>query len=59
MERMTGIEPALLAWEASVLPLNYIRITIVEYANALQIISRLFIFYNPLYPRQVTLPANV
>ena len=24
-ERMTGIEPALSAWEADVLPLNYIR----------------------------------
>jgi hypothetical protein len=27
MERMTGIEPALSAWEAEVLPLNYIRVT--------------------------------
>ena len=26
MERITGIEPALSAWEAEVLPLNYIRI---------------------------------
>src|SRR5215469_4519326 len=25
VERMTGIEPALSAWEADVLPLNYIR----------------------------------
>lgn len=25
MERMTGIEPATPAWEAEVLPLNYIR----------------------------------
>jgi hypothetical protein len=25
MERMTGIEPALPAWEAGVLPLNHIR----------------------------------
>ena len=25
MERITGIEPALSAWEAEVLPLNYIR----------------------------------
>jgi hypothetical protein len=24
-ERMTGIEPAFSAWEADVLPLNYIR----------------------------------
>jgi hypothetical protein len=27
LERMTGIEPALSAWEADVLPLNYIRLT--------------------------------
>jgi hypothetical protein len=27
VERMTGIEPALSAWEADVLPLNYIRWT--------------------------------
>ena len=26
MERVTGIEPALKAWEALVLPLNYTRI---------------------------------
>ena len=26
VERMTGIEPALSAWEAEVLPLNYIRV---------------------------------
>jgi hypothetical protein len=26
MERMTGIEPAFSAWEADVLPLNYIRV---------------------------------
>ena len=26
LERMTGIEPALSAWEADVLPLNYIRV---------------------------------
>ena len=25
MERVTGIEPAYRAWEASVLPLNYTR----------------------------------
>ena len=25
MERVTGIEPALSAWEAEVLPLNYTR----------------------------------
>ena len=27
VERVTGIEPALSAWEADVLPLNYIRLT--------------------------------
>ena len=27
-ERMTGIEPALSAWEAEVLPLNYIRVSL-------------------------------
>jgi hypothetical protein len=27
MERVTGIEPALSAWEAEVLPLNYTRAT--------------------------------
>jgi hypothetical protein len=26
VERMTGIEPAYSAWEADVLPLNYIRV---------------------------------
>jgi hypothetical protein len=26
LERMTGIEPAFSAWEADVLPLNYIRV---------------------------------
>ena len=26
VERMTGIEPALSAWEAEVLPLNYTRV---------------------------------
>ena len=27
VERVTGIEPALSAWEADVLPLNYTRVT--------------------------------
>ena len=26
MERMMGIEPTCFAWEANILPLNYIRI---------------------------------
>jgi hypothetical protein len=28
VERVTGIEPALSAWEADVLPLNYTRVTV-------------------------------
>lgn len=31
MERMKGIEPSTAAWEAAVLPLNYIRIPCVLY----------------------------
>lgn len=34
VERMTGIEPALSAWEAEVLPLNYIRVTAPPAGNA-------------------------
>ena len=30
MERVTGIEPALPAWEAEVLPLNYTRVAPVD-----------------------------
>jgi hypothetical protein len=33
MERMTGIEPALSAWEADVLPLNYIRRVVPQIAS--------------------------
>ncbi len=29
MERMMGIEPTTAAWEAAVLPLNYIRTNII------------------------------
>ena len=29
LERVTGIEPAYRAWEASVLPLNYTRVRII------------------------------
>ena len=28
-ERMTGIEPASSAWEADILPMNYIRIAVI------------------------------
>ena len=34
VERMTGIEPAFSAWEADVLPLNYIREARQEYTAA-------------------------
>ena len=29
MERMMGVEPTLSAWEAGVLPMNYIRSNLV------------------------------
>ena len=29
-ERVTGIEPALSAWEADVLPLNYTRVAVTS-----------------------------
>lgn len=32
-ERMTGIEPAYSAWEADVLPLNYIRERLTEHTQ--------------------------
>ena len=31
MERITGVEPAYAAWEAAVLPMNYIRVWCVLY----------------------------
>jgi hypothetical protein len=34
VERMTGIEPAYSAWEADVLPLNYIRSASPAYTAA-------------------------
>ena len=34
MERATGIEPALSAWEADVLPLNYARAAVAERGSA-------------------------
>ncbi len=40
LERMTGIEPALSAWEADVLPLNYIRNVLLKdksYYNKIRI----------------------
>ena len=38
MERVKGIEPLHPAWKASVLPLNYTRIT----KNSLQVLKTLF-----------------
>lgn len=38
VERVTGIEPALSAWEADVLPLNYTRIaTITQWGGAAEV----------------------
>ena len=31
LERVMGIEPTFLAWEANVLPLNYTRLAFTEY----------------------------
>ena len=33
LERVTGIEPALSAWEADVLPLNYTRAHLHRFAS--------------------------
>lgn len=45
MERMTGIEPARSAWEAEVLPLNYIRILDNILARSRCFVKENFIFY--------------
>jgi hypothetical protein len=39
MERVMGIEPTLVAWEATVLPLNYTRLRRVMIAEALVVIE--------------------
>lgn len=39
VERATGIEPALEAWEAPVLPLNYARSAIALYSNLIRFID--------------------
>ena len=46
MERATGIEPAYSAWEADVLPLNYIRRTMVLYRAAFDLSSKDLLFYR-------------
>lgn len=45
MERMTGIEPARSAWEAEVLPLNYIRILDNIVARSRCFVKENFVFY--------------
>ena len=45
LERTMGVEPTHSAWEANVLPINYVRITV-------GIISYLFIFFKCLYKIQ-------
>ncbi len=35
MERMMGVEPTLSAWEAGVLPMNYIRVSVYAVYHAL------------------------
>ena len=39
LERITGVEPAYAAWEAAVLPMNYIRVFRCE------------VYYNTDFPR--------
>ena len=40
MERVTGIEPAYLAWEASALPLSYTRVQAMLRSGVYRIASR-------------------
>ena len=40
LERITGVEPAYAAWEAAVLPMNYIRICWVLYQSPRRIATR-------------------
>ena len=42
MERITGIEPAASAWEAEVLPLDYIRITPLLYTHTSPLVKEKF-----------------
>ena len=48
VERMTGIEPALSAWEAEVLPLNYIRVACDPRVSA-DLVSKLFNVTGQIY----------
>jgi len=48
VERMTGIEPACSAWEADVLPLNYIRVP----SRGWSTLADLWVSILPRYPRR-------
>ncbi len=56
MERVTGIEPALYAWEAHVLPLNYTRITVCEFTLFKQVCNNKFHFGTEIYA--ISFPAK-
>lgn len=43
LERITGIGPAASAWEADVLPLNYIRVRIIIHYRT-RIVKRIFYY---------------
>ena len=45
LKRITGIEPAVPAWEADVLPLHHIRIT-TWYYNIKEAIVHLFLHFG-------------
>ena len=40
MEPMTGIEPAYSAWEADVLPLNYIGMVLTKDSNSAWVVGK-------------------
>ena len=59
LKRITGIEPALQAWEARVLPLNYIRIIqFYPYAINCQAKSAKFIQKCNLIKTKICLYGN-
>ena len=58
LERMTGIEPAYSAWEADVLPLNYIRRTMVLYRAAHRLSSKDLLFCRRGRNMQPLLPCG-
>ena len=44
MERMMGIEPTCFAWEANILPLNYIRMVDLRGIEPLSAINTQYIY---------------